>query len=129
MEMKVAGGNQFEQTGQKLNAFCWIRQPAEIEESSGVTTMVATCCCLDPGALLGLPCSLKSRVSSDENTVQTQLCHQKAVYRQLVCGKAAGYAQDRMCKSDFSVDQPFFLQHPCKLDTILVQPVRADVNR
>ncbi|MEW6024809.1 MAG: hypothetical protein AB1807_22015 [Pseudomonadota bacterium] len=42
-----------EQTGRKLNAFCWIQQPAEIEEGLGVKTMTVAECCLAPGALLG----------------------------------------------------------------------------
>lgn len=57
------------------------------------------------------------------------VCQQKIACWLLGCGQATGYAQDRMCKNTLIADPPFFLQHPCKLDTILVQPVCADVNR
>ena len=64
-----------------------------------------------------------------ENGVQTAFCRQKQVVEQRDCGQAAEYPQDRMCRNAFTEDKPFFLQHPCKADTILVQPVRAAVNR
>jgi hypothetical protein len=45
------------------------------------------------------------------------------------CGQATAYPQDRMCRTTFTEDNSFFLQHPCKLDTIFVQLVCDEVNR
>jgi hypothetical protein len=47
----------------------------------------------------------------------------------LSCGQATAYPQDRMCRTTFTEDNSVFLQHPCKLDTILVQRVCDAVNR
>jgi len=69
--------------------------------------------------------------ASIETLLETCFASKKqseSAWKQLGCGQAAGYAQDQMCRNDFFVDKPFFLQHLFWLDTILVQPVRVDVN-
>jgi hypothetical protein len=39
------------------------------------------------------------------------------------CGQAAAYPQDAMCRTPFTEDWPFFFQHRCRPDTILVPRV------
>ena len=46
----------------------------------------------------------------------------------LGCGQAAAYPQDAMCRTPFTGDQPFFFQHRCRLDTILVPRVLGTLN-
>lgn len=75
------------------------------------------------------PCLARPWNTTRWKFAQQPLYRQKVLCRQPGCGQAAGYAQDRMCRNVPFADKPFFFQHPCKLDTILVQPVRADVNR
>ena len=61
-------------------------------------------------------------------------CHQKRVPRplqtkkRLDCGQAAAYPQDAMCRTALSWKPPFFFQHRCRLDTILVQLLWQHVN-
>ena len=80
----------------------------------------------DPHSVLAL---LNYPQVRQENGLSTRFCRQKQAFEQRGCGQAAAYPQDQMCKNTFTEDKPFFLQHPCKPDTILVQPVRAAVNR
>lgn len=55
-------------------------------------------------------------------------CQQNASTNELACGQTPAYPQDPMCRNTFTEDQPFFLQHSCSADTILVQHVPQTVN-
>jgi hypothetical protein len=57
-----------------------------------------------------------------------QIQANKALKCTLGCGQAAAYPQDAMCRTPFIEDQPFFFQHRCRLDTILVPRVLCAVN-
>lgn len=45
-----------------------------------------------------------------------------------VCGKTHAYPQHRMCRNERFSARPFFVQHPCRLDTMLFQSIRMHVN-